>query len=463
MSAPGRLTVNGEVHALPPCGPRTRLLDVLRDLGLQSPREGCGEGECGACAVMCVRRDAAGRARYESVASCLVLAPSLPDLELWTAEGLAREGELHPVQQAMVKLGGSQCGYCTPGFVMSMAAEYYRPERQPHELDVEAIGGNLCRCTGYRPIRDALSSLGAPTTEDPLRARLDQPVPAPAAWSGEHVGFTLHRPRELGEVLALLQQYPRARLVHGATDVAVEVHHGLSRPPHLVSLEAVQALRVCEVGDEHIRIGAGLPLEEVGERLAGAVPLLDQLLPLFSSRLIRRRATFGGNLGTASPIGDGSLALLALDAEVELCGDQGIRWLPLSDFFVGYRQTRRAASEVIVSLRLPRAQPAVARFYKVAKRNRDDISIVAAAFALDLEDGHVCRARLAFGGVAATPLRALDAERALVGQPWPGPTLTAVHAALGGVQPLSDHRGSASYRAALMVELLNKLCHEAAP
>ncbi|MDD9946426.1 MAG: FAD binding domain-containing protein [Myxococcales bacterium] len=461
MRAPPELVVNGQPTPLVELEAGTRLLDVLRSLGLPGAKEGCGEGECGACAVLCARRDRQGRTRLEAVNSCLVVGPSLPGLHVWTSEALASGSELHPVQRAMCRFGGSQCGYCTPGFVISMAAEYYRPDRSPGEADPEAIGGNLCRCTGYRPIRDALGSLGAVGPNDAFIQRLAQPTPAAFAWAGPDAEGPLHRPLELDQVVELLRRYPDARLVHGATDLGVEMHHGRARPVQLISLEAVAALRVFEEDAQHLRIGAGLPLSEVEQRLGGAVPLLEQLWPLFSSRLIRGRATLGGNLATASPIGDGSLALLALDAEAELLGQQGVRRLPLSEFFVGYRETQLAATEVIVSVRIPLPLAGAARFYKVSKRNQDDISIVAAAFAVHLRQGAVAGARLAYGGVAPTPVRALAAERALIGKPW-GPTAIAdASAALQGeFTPLGDHRGSADYRRALAAELLQKFWYE---
>lgn len=449
--------------------PHTTVLDFLRDRGLVGTKEGCAEGECGACAVALVREDHAKQTTYLPVNSCLTLLGSVLGGELISVEGVRPSAEtLHPVQAAMVEHGGSQCGYCTPGFVVSMFAEYYRRERPA--WDPEAVAGNLCRCTGYRPIRDAMRSLGAPASDDRFLARLERPAPALGGLTqlrsrpGQPPGQRqLLRPSSLDELLGLLGEQPDAKLVAGGTDVVVEINQRHTRWPTLISLEAVAELRSFTINDDVAQIGAGLSLSALEHHLDRAIPLLDELFPLFSSRLIRNRATLGGNLANASPIGDSPPVLLALDAQLELRSRAGQRMVPLSKFFTGYRQTVLTAGELITAIHVPLRRPTHAHFYKVSKRVLDDISTVAAAFALELDadSGHITKARLAYGGVAATPARAIKAEQALLGRAWTRESVAAVTPLLSAAfTPMSDHRGSADYRLAMCARLFEKFFHE---
>lgn len=428
--------------------PHVTLLEYLRRTGLTGTKEGCAEGECGACAVVLVQENAKGEPEYRPVNSCLLLLSTVADHEVLSVEGVARHG-LHPVQEAMVKEGGSQCGYCTPGFVISLFAEYYRPDRAGY--DPESISGNLCRCTGYRPIRDVARNLGKPDAEDPFKRRLALAPPGVRDLTAP--GF--ERPTRLRHVFELM---PGATLIAGGTDLVVEMNQRHRRFERLVSLENVAELRGMEWSDSMLTIGAGVTLSEIERQVHGRVPLLEQLFPLFSSRLIRNRATLGGNLMTASPIGDSPPALLALDAEVELTHASASRWVPLSDFFVSYRKTRIENGELLSRVRIPLPLPKLQRFYKVSKRLLDDISTVAAGFSLRFrKDGVIDAARLAYGGVAATPVRVKDAERALEGQQPSREILKRTLEVLGGsVQPLSDHRGSAEYRARMVPKLFEK-------
>ena len=463
------LTVNGQTLEIDEASldPHTTLLDWLRERGLVGTKEGCAEGECGACAVALVRPDPEGAARYVAVNSCLTLLGSVLGGELISVEGVRPSPErLHPVQAAMVEYAGSQCGYCTPGFVVSMFAEYYRRDRP--DWDPEAIAGNLCRCTGYRPIRDAMRSLGEPAAGDRFLTRLEQPAPTLGGLTqlrkprrDQDATRQLLRPSSMAKLLEALAAHPEAKLVAGGTDLVVDINQRHARWPTLISLEAVAELRTLELGEDWIEIGAGLTLSDLEHRLAHAVPLLDELFPLFSSRLIRNRATLGGNLVNASPIGDSPPALLALDAQVELRSQAGARTLSLDAFFLDYRKTALAPGELLAKIRLPRKAPTHAHFYKVSKRVLDDISTVAAAFAIELEDGVVTKARLAYGGVAATPARAQEAEQALVGRPWTQASVAAIAPLVErAFTPMSDHRGSASYRRAMTVQLLHKFFHE---
>lgn len=452
--------VNGSRRPLTGVSANTSALDHLRALGLTGAKEGCAEGECGACAVLVVRPDPGdpARSRWTPVNACLVPAASLDGQEVRTAEGLGRPGLLHPVQAELAARGGSQCGYCTPGFACSMAAEYYRPDRVPPEapggdpdtgpngFDLHAIGGNLCRCTGYRPIRDAAWALGAPAAGDPLARRQGEPPPAPRPTRLD--GFV--RPADLPEALALLDADPDAVVVAGGTDWGVEVNLKGRRARTVVAVDRLPELRAVSTGAV-VEIGAALTLSEVERALGETVPLLARLWPLFASRLIRNSATIGGNLATASPIGDLAPALLALDATVVLASTGGEREVPLEGFFTGYRTTVLRPGELVRAVRVPTPLATHTTFRKVTKRRIDDISSVAVAVALDVVDGTVARARVGLGGVAATPVRARATEAALEGRPWTAGTVEDAAAVLAGEgTPIDDQRASAAYRSAML-------------
>jgi len=469
--------LNGTLVRAEGFAPQTTLLDFVRSRGLTGAKEGCAEGECGACTVLMVKPR--GRASaYVPVNSCLMFLPMAAGQEIVTVEGLAESGRLAPAQQALSAAGGSQCGYCTPGFVMSLFAEQYRPGREG-PCETEALGGNLCRCTGYRPIRDAALSLGPPPA-GALGERLERPAPPLGAVAAD--GF--HRPATLDECLSLLARHPEAKLVAGATDLAVESNLRGRRFARLISLEALEELRGFRETEAEVEIGAELTLSEIDARWGSAPPVWREWLPLFASLPIRNRATLGGNLATASPIGDSAPLLLALDASVRIAGANGQRIVPLNEFFLGYRQTALQRGEVLVSVIIPQSRevgqalspanslgsarnwqaetPAPRRFFKAAKRRMDDISTVAACFAIHLDErGRVQRARLAYGGVAATPLRAIEAEEAITGLRWNESAVGLAQDVLARIlHPISDHRGSAAYRLALAQSLLEKFWWE---
>ena len=479
------LTVNGTPVPLGErATPHTTTLDWLRDRGLTGSKEGCAEGECGACAVLVARPAADGTGadgtctEWVALNSCLVPVAALDGQEVVTVEGLGEPGRLHPVQRELAERGGSQCGYCTPGFVCAMAAEFYRPDRVgtvdrvdavggsadgagscgPNGFDLHAISGNLCRCTGYRPIRDAACALGAPDASDPLAERR-RSAPTPARRTRLRAdGAELVRPADLTEALELLAARRDAVLLAGATDLGVDVNLKGARPPLLVAVDRLPELRGLGVGDDEVRVGSGLTLTEVERGLAGRVPLLAQLFPQFASPLIRNGATLGGNLGTASPIGDAAPALLALDAALVLTSLEGERVVPLADYFTGYRESVRRPGELIREVRIPLPLAGISAFHKVAKRRVDDISSVAVAVALDLVDGTVARVRIGLGGVASTPLRALRTEESLTGRPWTRATVEAAAAVLATEgSPLSDHRASARYRSAMLGQSILRL------
>lgn len=440
-------------------GVETTLLDFIRAQGFTGAKEGCAEGECGACMVILVANREGG-AEYRAVNSCLIPAPAAAGHEILTVEALAAEGKLCEAQEAMAQGGGSQCGYCTPGFVMSLFAEQYRPGRSgpcdPHEL-----GGNLCRCTGYRPIRDAALSLGAPPA-GALLDRLSRPAPRPGEFEYESAGTRFSRPTTVARCLAILSEAPGARLISGGTDLMVEANLRGSRWAHLVSLEAIEELREFSDTADSVTIGAALPLNEIAALWKLAPEVVHQWLGLFASPPLRNRATLGGNLATASPIGDGAPLLLAFDARVHLASPRGRRTVPLQAFFTAYRRTVLALDELILSIEIPKPLPEFVRFYKVAKRRMDDISTVAAAMAMDWDSaGRIARVRFAFGGVASIPMRAASAEDAILGQRWNEQAVQRAEEALDrSLEPISDHRASAEYRLAVSKSLLAKFLWE---
>lgn len=458
------IKVNGADVSLDGAGVHTTTLDWLRDRGLTGAKEGCAEGECGACSVLVARPGIDSPTEWTAINACLVPVAALDGQEVITSEGLGTSSALHPVQQEMAVRGGSQCGFCTPGFVCSMAAEYYRPTRTAcagdgehgaNGFDLHALSGNLCRCTGYRPIRDAAYALGEPSSDDTLAAR-QATAPPPAAVTRLVSGdCEFVRPARLSDVLDILAESPEAKLVAGSTDAGVEVNLRGVRSPLVVAVDRLSELREFSVDEDRVRIGAALTLTEIERMLAGRVPLLEQMFPQFASRLIRNGATIGGNLGTGSPIGDTPPALLALDAQLVLASRRGERVVALADYFTGYRQTLKAPDELIRAILVPRPLAPLTAFHKIAKRRFDDISSVAVGYALDVVDGIVRKARIGLGGVAATPLRATATEQALIGRPWTERTVreaAAVMATEG--TPMDDHRASASYRSAMLGQSL---------
>ncbi len=438
--------------------------------------------------MLVLRTDGAERSRWTAINACLVPAAAYVGQEVLTAEGLGTPDALHPVQQEMADRGGSQCGYCTPGFVCAMAAEYYRPDRAPtgssnghagngrsdptdpgtapdHEqgpngFDLHALSGNLCRCTGYRPIRDAAYALPVPGlgSVDPLRDRCDHPAPAAGAATTDSPHGAFVRPATLAEALDRITEQPDAQVVAGSTDWGVELNLRHARAPLSIGIDRLPELCGLETTDASVEIGAALTLSEIERGLAGRVPLLDALFGQFASRLIRNGATLGGNLGTGSPIGDATPVLLALDCSLVLVSRDGEREVALADFFTGYRQTVLRAGELIKTVRIPLPLARATAFHKIAKRRFDDISSVSVAYALSVAGGTVERAVIGLGGVAATPIRAYATEDALTGQPWTAETVRAAAEVLAGEgTPLSDHRASARYRTAMLRTSLLKL------
>ncbi|MGO1229278.1 xanthine dehydrogenase small subunit [Glutamicibacter arilaitensis] len=475
------VTVNGTAKEFDG-PPHTNALDFLRGQGLIGCKEGCAEGECGACSILVARSDGQG-SRWTAVNACLLPAAALDGQEIITSEGLGSVAAMHPVQEEMANRGGSQCGYCTPGFVCSMAAEYYRPERSsqpavsagdgqahqcgPNGFDLHALSGNLCRCTGYRPIRDAAYALGTPETEDPLAARQAQPVPEPPATDIQRADTPtgdlgrFRRPTDLDQALQILAEEPDTALLAGGTDWGVEVNIKGARARSVLAIDRLPELRQIHWNEQYLELGSGCTLSELERKLDGQVPLLGKLFGQFASRLIRNGATMGGNLGTGSPIGDTPPALLALEAELVLSSTKGNRVVALAEYFTGYRQTVREPGEMITAIRIPLPLAQLTSFQKISKRRFDDISSVAIGYAVTVADGVIAKARIGLGGVAATPLRATATEAMLEGKPWNLDTIRAAARTMGHEgTPMDDHRASADYRKAMLASSLERFYAE---
>ena len=476
-------TLNGERVSVAGIAPTTTLLDWLRRTGRTGSKCGCAEGDCGACTVALLEGDATGQTTYRAITSCLALMPMFAGRELVTVEGLARGETLHPVQAAMVEHYGSQCGYCTPGFVVSLFEGYYRDAlSKPCQIN-DQLCGNLCRCTGYRPIRDAALVAAAARAKsdaanDPFAQRLTEPSAPSSPLSYLSGGERFFRPTTLADLLEIRRRHPEARLVAGATEIGVELNKKFKAFPTLVSTEAVAELTQIVATPTEWRIGAAATLTAIEEALAGGAcktdalhadspaaheyPSFAKMLSVFASRQIRNRATLGGNLVTASPIGDTAPVLLTLDASVVLASTLGERTVPLQEFFTGYRQTQLRPDEVMKEIVLPRRAPAPGLtrrvdFQKVSHRRELDISIVAGAFCIESDaQGIVRRARIAYGGVAAMPLRARNAEAALEGNRLADALPTVARILANEFTPIDDVRGSAAYRRGTVVSLWEK-------
>ncbi len=461
MSKTLEFRLNGKSVRVDSVSPNTTLLDWLRTSGVTGSKEGCAEGDCGACSVAIADRDARGKRCYRAINSCLVPLPLMAGRDILTVEGVAN-GTLHPVQRAMVENFGSQCGYCTPGFIMSLFEAYTRRDlKTAAQLD-EQLCGNLCRCTGYRPIRDAAAdALAQRDGEDRFDLELKKARTRLGAIRYAHRDEKFLRPTSLPRLFAMLGENPNARLIAGATELGLDITKKFRKFPLLISIEAIPELTAITSTEREWTIGAASTLTRLDEKLGAEYPELREMLLVFGSRQIRNRATVGGNLVTASPIGDCAPVLLALNARVVIASRAGERVISLDDFFVSYRKTALQAGQILKSIIVPRITGetrSLRRFYKVSKRREMDISTVAAAFHVKLtEGGTIVEARLAYGGVAATPMRARETERALIGKRWNIETCEAVLPLLENeFTPISDVRGSAAYRRELTKTLLRK-------
>ena len=457
-----RFRLNGAMRTEDTVPPTMTVLDYLRGTTrLTGTKEGCAEGDCGACTIV-IDEKGNGATQYRAVNSCLMMLPQLDGCDVITVEGLARpDGALHPVQQALVEADATQCGFCTPGFVMAMLAFAQGGEDGTDENIHDALAGNLCRCTGYRPIVEACRKIaGQPESAIPAKPFPAMP-PGAEYRQGDQVCFL---PRTLDECLTLRAKHSDALIFGGGTDLGLLLSKEREQFPAVILTGGVRELKAIRADGGALTIGGAATYSE-------SLPALDQYFPAFAalvrrigSRQIRNLGTFAGNLATASPIGDTLPCLIALGAEVTLKSKSATRTLPVEDFITGYRKTALNADEVIAAIRIP-FLPASDRvaIYKLSKRFDQDISTVIAAFRVTLDHGHVRNLCAAYGGMAAMPMRAFALEAALAGKPWTAPALAGVDDLIAhDFKPMSDQRGGAAYRLRAAANLVRRFQIETA-
>ncbi|MDU8912049.1 xanthine dehydrogenase small subunit [Aestuariicoccus sp. MJ-SS9] len=435
--------LNGESVELRDVAPTVTLLDWLRETrGLTGTKEGCNEGDCGACTIM-VTDDFGARA----LNACILFLPQLHGKAVRTVEGIAGpDGALHPVQRAMVDHHGSQCGFCTPGFVVAMATAHLNGDRA-HD---DALAGNLCRCTGYAPIVRAAEA----AAEEPVPDWMEDPaVREPAAAPQNRAPYAPDSADALAEIYAA---HPEATLVAGATDVGLWVTKGLRDVGPVIFLNRCADLQRIDETADALRIGAGVTMDRMRALMQDRHPAYSEMIRRYGSAQVRAAATLGGNIANGSPIGDNPPPLIALGARLHLRFRDTRREMPLEDFFLDYGKQDRHPGEFVEAVTIPK-QPDRLRVYKLSKRFDQDISAVCGAFRIAVEDGMVTGARIAFGGMAGVPRRATHVEAALTGQPWSAEGIAAAWDAWeADFQPLSDMRASADYRLSAARNMLSR-------
>ncbi|MDC8831457.1 xanthine dehydrogenase small subunit [Alteromonas gilva] len=468
-----KFLLNNELVTLDNKVAEVTVQQYLRDnKALKGSKEGCASGDCGACTVVLgeIAPDQQ-RIHYRSINSCITLLASLHGKQLISVEHLSHNGALHPVQQSLVDHHGSQCGFCTPGIVMSMFALYHTDTAVNRDTINTALSGNLCRCTGYRPIIDATrESCGKPAGErqpDQFTRREAQTLATLQALQAESsepaTMNNVFLPQSRTEVAELLARYPDARFVAGSTDLALEYTQQLKSLPTLISTTRVKECRDVTVTDDHISVGAALPLNDITALLTQYFPALHELIDRFASIPVRNQATLGGNIANASPIGDMPPVLLALNGAVETDNGSEYRTVAAREFFTGYRQTVLNDKEWISAIRLPRLSAAAQlKAYKVSKRHEDDISAVCAVFNIELDGSTVKSLHTGFGGVAATPVCCHALEQHVVGKDWRNAQLRSegMQILSEAFSPIDDVRASAAYRKQLLANLWQRFWFE---
>ena len=450
--------------------PTTTVLNYLRSLpNHKGVKEGCAEGDCGACTLVIGELTADNKINYRNIDSCLLFLPMLHGKQLVTVENLQnRDGQLHAVQSAMVETGGSQCGFCTPGIVMSMFSLYKNYNIPTREQIDDAITGNLCRCTGYKPIVEAASlacvhnRIDHFTDNEPAIVELLKSIPRESIFirTKDQEYF---RPNNLKEALSLKNKYPNAIIISGSTDVALRVTKGHEVLPQLVDLSGVNELQSIHETADTLTLGAGNILTDVHQAVKENFSALHEIISVFGSQQIRNVATLGGNLGTASPISDTLPVLMAYNAIIILQSINAEHEISLDDFILGYRKTARKPDEIITAIRLPKSQNgAIIKSYKISKRKDLDISTVSAGFRLEFNDSKTVKdIKLIYGGMADCTKRATNTEQFLIGKPW---NREIVEKAMQLVEhdflPISDARGSAEFRTIAAKNLLLKFWSE---
>jgi len=469
MANTPRFMLDGKLVELDRVEPTRTVLQYLReDLLRVGSKEGCAEGDCGACTVV-IAELAGDVLEYRAVNACIQFLPTLDGKALFTVESLkAGDGSLHPVQQSMVDYHGSQCGFCTPGFIMSMFALYKNnPAPTRAEID-DALSGNLCRCTGYRPIIDACMHMYDYPVPPDSDAQLIEQLRGLRRQQGVSLELEQARyyaPTTIDELASLYQQNPNARILAGGTDVGLWVTKQLRELPLIIYLGNVAQLKRISRQDNATEIGAAVTLNDAFAEIGGQYPELDEMFRRFASVPVRNAGTLVGNVANGSPIGDSMPPLMVLDTRVKLRQGAAVREMALADLYLDYMKNALQAGEFIEAVKIPaREEGIILRCYKLCKRYDQDISAICAAFALQLDDGKVTEIRIAMGGMAAIPRRAALAEASLRGKTWDE---TAVSVAMQQLEqdftPLSDMRASASYRARAAANLLYRFFLETRP
>ena len=474
MSPPTlRFVLGHRPHALPDVAPDRTLLDVLReDLRCTAVKEGCASGDCGACTVAVAEAEEGGRLHWRAINSCIRLAHSVEGMAVFTAEDIAGEGgRLHPAQRAMLECHGSQCGFCTPGFVMSLFTLHRQRDGAAVSRDeaLHALSGNLCRCTGYRPILDAAQTMhhwpDVPLDESGLLQQLKLLAQDGRATAADSASNFYATPTTLAELLRLRAAHPQALIAAGTTDVGLWVTKQHRRFGQIIDVTRVTELRRIERGAHSLSIGAAASLTEAFDALAESRPQLKPFFDRFAGLPVRESGTLGGNVANGSPIGDSMPLLIALGATLVLTSTRGERTLPIEDFYLAYRKTALAPDEVLARIEVPQPTPHEwLRADKISKRFEDDISAVCLAVALQVEDGVIHSARIGAGGVAAVPARAIQTEAALAGQQCAEAIFDAAATVLEAeFKPLSDMRASSAYRRAVLGNLLRRGWQQSQP
>ena len=459
-----RFVLDGNVVELGEVDPTATVLDHLRyRMGRTGTKEGCAEGDCGACTVLVGELDAAGLAVvWRAVNACILFLPMIDGKALLTVESLGSPGALNPLQACMAGNGSSQCGFCTPGFVMSLHGRAIGAAG--HDLPVEdVIAGNLCRCTGYGPILSAAAQVGSLVQDDSQTITALQALAGHPGVGGVYGTRRWFAPKSVEALAELLAQHPDARMVAGATDVGLWVTKGLRSIDTLVFLGGVAELGTIVESPAGLTLGALVRYADAHAVLARYHPALGELSRRIGGLQVRNSATVGGNIANGSPIGDGPPALIALDAALTLRSKHGRRTIALQDYFVDYGRQDLRPGEFVESVYIPTLQPgALVHISKLSRRFDSDISAVCGAIRLTMRDGVIADARVAFGGMAATPRRAPACEAALTGQPLTEATIARAASALhDDFTPLNDVRGTAQYRLDAAGNVLWRLYHQA--
>jgi len=444
--------------------PTTTLLNYLRSLpNHKGVKEGCAEGDCGACTVTIAELEN-GEIIYKAYDSCLIFLPMIHGKQIITVENLGDSKNLHPVQHFMVEKDGSQCGYCTPGFVMSMFALYKNEQQPSRETVNDYLTGNLCRCTGYRPIIDATFAATKMYQKDQFDADTDitikllNSIDRTTSIKIETSEQTYVKPFQLKEALEYLNQHPDALIVSGSTDVALRVTKKKEILPHILDISAISELNYMNENEQFYRIGSGVALDEIWQKLGIELPALAEILKVFGSKQIRNIAKIGGNIGSASPIGDTLPVLMAYKAIVVLQSLKNKREIPLEDFIIGYRKTQRNDNELIVEIKIPKHNKEIVKSYKISKRKDLDISTVSVAFAIKIDQNIIQDISIYFGGMAAQTKRAIETEKALTGKTFSEESFElAAEKITEDFKPLSDARSSAEGRIIMAKNLLLKV------